>query len=435
LTPSTASVARVLEADVIVIGGGPAGSSVAARLARLGRQVLLFEKERFPRFHIGESLLPCSVALFRELGVLPALERADFLPKYAAEFVTPDGSERQRYAFADGLVEGTPSAFEVDRSEFDRVLLEHARSEGARVFEEHQVVKFHADLADGVEVTVRDGAGAEMRARARMLVDASGQSALVASRLGLRQMEPELRNLAVFSHFEGAARASGPTEGDIGIVLAEAGWWWVIPLRHDRTSLGFVGPARSLGGQKPDETFLTQGLAAAPYLAERFAKARRVAPVRTISDWSYTSRALAGDRFLLVGDAGAFIDPVFSTGVHLGLTSALRAAAAIDDALRRGRLERASFVAYERGMRRLVATYTELVKGFYRPEFAALFLHPTDRFDLRRAVTSLLAGHGTDRFDIAWRVALFHQIVRANKHWSLVARLSERRAFRGPGSG
>src|SRR5688572_3884897 len=150
-----------LEADVIVVGGGPAGSSVAARLARLGRRVVLFEKERFPRFHIGESLLPCSVALFRELGVMPALERADFLPKYAAEFLTPDGSERRRYAFADGLVEGAPSAFQVDRSEFDRVLLEHARVEGARVEEEHQVVKFRTDLADGVEVTVRDATGTE----------------------------------------------------------------------------------------------------------------------------------------------------------------------------------------------------------------------------------------------------------------------------------
>jgi flavin-dependent dehydrogenase len=420
-------VADELQADVIVVGGGPAGSAVAARLARLGRDVLLFEKERFPRFHIGESLLPCSLALFRELGVMPALERADFLPKYAAEFMTPDGVSRQRYAFADGLVGGSASAFQVDRSEFDRVLLEHAKAEGARVHEEHQVVKFRADLAAGVEVTVRDAAGAEVTARASMLVDASGQSALVASRLGLRQMEPELKNFAVFSHFEGAMRASGRTEGDISVVLVPDGWWWVIPLRHDRTSVGFVGPARRLAGRKPDEAFLTEGMAAVPVLADRFERATRVAPVRTISDWSYTSRALCGDRFVLVGDAGAFIDPVFSTGVHLGLTSALRAAAAIETALRTRRFDREAFLEYERGMRRLVATYTELVKGFYRPEFGELLLHPSDRFGLRRAVTSLLAGHGTERFGIAWRVALFHQIVRANKRWALVPRMPERR--------
>jgi flavin-dependent dehydrogenase len=418
----------VLQADVIVVGGGPAGSAVAARLAHLGRRVLLFEKERFPRFHIGESLLPCSVSLLRELGVMPALERADFLPKYAAEFVTPDGSKRQRYAFAEGLIEGAPSAFEVDRAEFDHVLLEHARTEGADVFEQHQVVKFRADLSDGVEVTVRDAAGVEVMARAEMLVDASGQSALVASRLGLRQLEPELRNFAVFSHFEGAGRASGAMEGDISVVLVPDGWWWVIPLRRDRTSVGFVGPARSLAGHKPDEAYFGDRLAEVPFLAERLVNAKRVAPVRTISDWSYTSRALAGDRLLLVGDAGAFIDPVFSTGVHLALTSALRAATAIDQALRTARFERARFLDFERGMRRLVATYTELVKGFYRPEFGELLLHPSDRFGLRRAVTSLLAGYGTDRFDIAWRVALFHQIVRANKHLSLVPRLPDRRA-------
>jgi flavin-dependent dehydrogenase len=421
-------VGDVLEADVIVVGGGPAGAAVAARLARLGHEVLLFEKERFPRFHIGESLLPCSLALFRELGVMPALEKADFLPKYAAEFVTPDGSARQRYAFADGLVEGSPSAFQVDRSEFDRVLLEHAKVEGVRVLEEHQVVKFRVELAERVEVTVRTAGSAELTARAEMLVDASGQNALVASRLGLRQMEPELKNFAVFSHFEGAARATGLAEGDISVVLVSEGWWWVIPLRNDRTSIGFVGPARALGGRKPDEAFLTEGIAAAPYLAERFARARRVADVRTISDWSYTSRALAGDRFVLVGDAGAFIDPVFSTGVHLGLTGALRAAAAIDRAVRARRFERGSFLEYERDMRRLVATYTELVKGFYRPEFGELLLHPSDRFGLRRAVTSLLAGHGAGRFDIAWRVALFHQLVRANKRFALVPRMPDRRA-------
>jgi flavin-dependent dehydrogenase len=266
------------------------------------------------------------------------------------------------------------------------------------VFEEHQVVKFRADLSEGVEVMVRDARGVEVTARAQVLVDASGQSGLVASRLGLRQMEPELRNFAVFSHFEGAWRASGPEEGDIGVVLVPGGWWWVIPLRGDRTSVGFVGPARSLAGKKPDEAFLSEG------------------------------RALAGDRFVLVGDAGAFIDPVFSTGVHLALTGALRAATAVDSALRTGRFERAAFLDFERGMMRLVATYTELVKGFYRPEFGELLLHPGDRFGLRRAVTSLLAGHGADRFDIAWRIALFHQIVRVNKHLSLTPRLAERRA-------
>ncbi len=414
--------------DVIVIGGGPAGSTLATRLAQLGRKVVVFEKERFPRFHIGESLLPCSVPMFRELGVLPKLSDGRFLPKYAAEFVTADGLLKQRYAFADGLVPGTPSAFEVDRGEFDQVLLEHAAEQGARVEQESTVVRFDCSLEKGVDVVVRAADGTETVHHAEMLVDASGQSALLPSRLGLREMEPALRNFAVFSHFDGAARASGEREGDISVVLVNEGWWWVIPLRGDRTSVGLVGPAKGLKGAKPDESFLAARMQATLYLAERFAGARRVAPVRTISDWSYKSRALAGDRWLLVGDSGAFIDPVFSTGVYLGMTGAFEAARAIDKALRSRRFERAEFVPYERNMRALVNTYTDFVKGFYTPEFAELLLHPSDALGLRAAVTSLLAGHGTKSFGIGVRVALFHLLVRANRRLPLVPRLGDRRA-------
>lgn len=414
--------------DVIVAGGGPAGSTLATRLAQAGRKVVVFEKERFPRFHIGESLLPCSMPMFRELGVLPKLSDGRFLPKYAAEFVTADGSQKQRYAFADGLVPGTPSAFEVDRAELDQVLLEHAAEQGARVEQESTVVRFDCSLDKGVDVVVRAADGTETMHHAEVLVDASGQSALLPSRLGLREMEPALRNFAVFSHFEGAARASGEREGDISVVLVNEGWWWVIPLRGDRTSVGLVGPAKGLKGTKPDEAFLAAKMAETPYLAERFAGARRVAPVRTLSDWSYKSRALAGDRWLLVGDSGAFIDPVFSTGVYLGMTGAFEAARAIDKALRTRRFERAAFDGYERGMRTLVGTYTDFVKGFYTPEFAELLLHPSDALGLRRAVTSVLAGHATKSFGIGVRVALFHLLVRANRRLPLVPRMADRRA-------
>jgi flavin-dependent dehydrogenase len=417
--------------DVIVVGGGPAGSTLAALLARRGRRVALFEKERFPRFHIGESLLPCSMPLFEKLGVMPALERADFLPKFAAEFVSADGSQRKRYPFADGFLGGPPSAFEVDRADFDKVLLDHAAAQGASVEEECQVTRFTAELGGPAEVTVRDKSGTERTERAELLVDATGQSALLAARLGLRRMEPGLRNFAVFSHFEGAARAQGAAEGDISVVLVDEGWWWVIPLRGDRTSVGLVGRAHSLAGRKPDEAFLSERIAASQYLAERLSGARRVAPVRTISDWSYKSSALAGDRWLMVGDAGAFIDPVFSTGVFLGMTGAFLAADSIERALDRKRFGRASFVGYERRMRKLVALYTDFVKGFYTPEFAELLLHPTDKVQLRAAVTSLLAGHGNSNFSLRWRVALFVFLARLNRKFPLTPRLPGRRESEG----
>jgi flavin-dependent dehydrogenase len=414
----------VTHTDVIVIGGGPAGSTVATRLAQRQRSVHLFEKERFPRFHIGESLLPCSIPLFDELGVLPALTGGRFLPKYAAEFVTGDGAKRQRYPFADGLIAGSPSAFEVDRGEFDELLLAHAAQSGVIVEQETQVLRFDCDLARGVEVVVRRADGREERHTAEFLVDASGQSALLPSRLGLREMEAGLRNFAVFSHFEGAERQAGLAEGDISVVLVDEGWWWIIPLRGDRTSVGLVGPAKALRGEKPGEEFLRARIAATPYVAQRLAKATRVAPVRTISDWSYRSREMAGDRWLLVGDAGAFIDPVFSTGVQLGLSAAFDAARCIDGALASRRFGRAEFVGYERRMRRLVATYTDFVKGFYTREFGELLLHPTDKLGLRAAITSLLAGHGNRTLGMSVRVALFHLLARVHRRVPFVPRRS-----------
>ncbi|HKY34706.1 MAG TPA: FAD-dependent oxidoreductase [Polyangiaceae bacterium] len=412
--------------DAIVIGGGPSGSTVAARLAQRQRRVLLLEKERFPRFHIGESLLPCSMPLFDQLGVMPALHEHGFLPKYAAEFVTADGSLTRRYAFADGLIPGAPSAFEVDRSEFDHVLLENAARLGVEVREATAVTRFEI-RHDGVEVMARDEAGSETPCEAQLLIDATGQTSLLAGKLGMREMDLGLKNFAVFSHFVGAWRHEGVREGDISVVLIPGGWWWVIPLADGRTSLGQVGPATMLRGRKPDEAYFHEQIAATPYLADRFAKAKRVAPVRTISDYSYVSKKLAGDRFVLVGDAGAFIDPVFSTGVYLGMVGAFRAAEAVDAALSAGRFSRREFVAYESWVKKQVDTYKKFVKGFYRPEFVELLMAPSDWLDLRAAITSLLAGFGVDRPEVNARVAVFIGLSKLNKRLELAPRLTGRR--------
>jgi len=415
------------EYDAIVIGGGPSGSTVATRLAQRGRRVVLLEKERFPRFHIGESLLPCSMPLFERLGVLPALTQHGFLPKYAAEFVTADGSLTRRYAFADGLIPGAPSAFEVDRAEFDQVLLANAEKHGALVREGTAVTGFET-TQDGVEVSLRDAADGVRTVSGRILLDATGQSSFVAGKLGLREMDSGLRNFAVFSHFEGAERQTGEREGDITVVLAPDGWWWVIPLAGGRTSVGQVGPASMLRGRKPDERYFHEEIAGTPYLAQRLARATRIAPVRTVSDYSYVSRKLAGDRFLLVGDAGAFIDPVFSTGVYLGMVSAFRAAEAVDAALSRGRYSRREFLAYEAWVQRHVRTYRRFVKGFYRPEFVELLMAPSDFLDLRAAVTSFLAGFGVDQPKVRARVWVFVGLSKLNGRFPLAPRIAGRRA-------
>ncbi|HWZ90941.1 MAG TPA: NAD(P)/FAD-dependent oxidoreductase [Polyangiaceae bacterium] len=414
--------------DVIVIGGGPAGAAVATRLSQRGRRVVLLEKERFPRFHIGESMLPCSMPLIEELGAMPRLKAAEFLPKYAAEFVTADGSLKRRYAFADGLVQGPGSAYEVDRSEFDQLLLDNAVERGVEVRQGVQVTRFELDRARGVSVVGRAEDGSETTLQAEMLIDATGQSSLLAGRLGLREMDQELKNFAVFSHFEGASRYTGDREGDISVVLIPEGWWWVIPLKDNRTSVGLVAPSRTLRGQKPDEAYFTAQIAQTPFLRERLAGATRVAPVRSVSDYSYVSRKVAGDRFVLVGDAAAFIDPVFSTGVYLGLVGAFRAAEAVDAALGARNFNRSQFVGYEREILKSVATYKRFVKGFYTPEFVDVLMSPSDWLELRAAITSLLAGYGVDRFQVNWRVLVFRAIARANKRFALVPRVLERRA-------
>jgi flavin-dependent dehydrogenase len=412
--------------DVIVIGGGPSGSTVAARLAQRGRRVLLLEKEHFPRFHIGESLLPCSMPLFEQLGVLPALVEHGFMPKYAAEFVTADGSLTRRYAFADGLIPGAPSAFEVDRSEFDQVLLENTKKLGVEVREGTTVTRFEL-TRESAEVTVRDASGAESRHSAQVLIDATGQASFLAGKLDMREMDHGLKNFAVFSHFEGAERHQGKQEGDISVVLVPGGWWWVIPLAGGRTSVGQVGPASMLRGKKPDEAYFHEQIAATPYLAKRLGKATRVGPVRTISDYSYVSKKLAGDRFVLVGDAGAFIDPVFSTGVYLGMVGAFRAAEAVDAALTVGRYSRREFLSYEAWVRKQVEAYKKFVKGFYKPEFVELLMAPSEFLDLRAAITSLLAGFGVDRPEINARVLVFLGLAKLNKRFALAPRLSGRR--------
>jgi flavin-dependent dehydrogenase len=411
--------------DVIVIGGGPAGAAVATRLAQGGRRILLLEKEQFPRFHIGESLLPCSMPLIEQLGAMPRLKAAGFLPKYAAEFVTADGSLKRRYAFREGIIPGAPSAYEVDRSEFDELLLDNAVERGVEVRQGAQVIRFDLDKDDGVEVVARSEGG-ESAYQARMLIDASGQSSLLAGRLGLREMDQDLKNFAVFSHFEGASRYTGEEEGDISVVLVQGGWWWVIPLRNNRTSVGLVGPSRNLAGQKPDEAYFEARIAETPFLRERLASATRTAPVRSVSDYSYVSRKLAGDRFVLVGDAAAFIDPVFSTGVYLGMVGAFRAAVAVEAALAAGKFGRSRFLSYEREAQKSVANYRRFVKGFYTPEFVDVLMSPSDWLSLRAAITSLLAGFGVDRFEVNWRVLVFRAIARANKKFGLVPRILER---------
>ena len=381
-----------IQRDVVVIGGGPAGSTAAALLAAAGRKVVLFEKEVFPRFHIGESLLPYNLDLFDRLGLTEKMA-ASFVEKWGAHLLSSDGAVYRYIRFGEGLRPGHPMAFHVLRSEFDHMLLRRAEELGAEVHQGHAVVEATHSHRDGCVVTARAQDGTIMTVRARFLLDASGQNAFVAARRGLRKMSPYLRKAAVFAHYEGVPRGVGKGSTDISLIVLTDGWFWIIPLANGVTSVGLVTEGTNIKNSgMPPAQLLEEALRRCPAAHEKTRNARRTSDVWSASDYSYVCDGIAGDGYLLMGDAAAFIDPVFSTGVWLGMSSGEMAADTLHRALDTGDLSPAVFAAYERKVRRHVATYTRMVSHFYSPGFMDLFLQPGEHSAMKGSVISLLAG-------------------------------------------
>ena len=325
-----------LDADVVVVGGGPGGSTAAAMLARKGWRVALFEREHFPRHHVGESLLPASLPVLEELGVLPAVQAAGFLPKWGATMVWGKADEPWSWYFRE-TNPNNPHAYQVWRPVFDQLLLENSRACGVEVREGHQAVEVLYEDGRAVGVRYRSDAGEDGAARARFVVDASGQAALLGRRLGLRRWDPFFRNLAVYGYVTGADRLPAPDETNIFIEAHPHGWSWTIPLHTGWTSVGTVLDSRygqeRLSKGELREAFLRQ-VAEAPHTARLLRHAELVSGPQVVKDWSYTSERLVGDGYILVGDAACFVDPLFSSGVHLALMSGVLAAAYVSTALK-----------------------------------------------------------------------------------------------------
>lgn len=381
--------------DVVVCGGGPAGSTAATLLARRGLSVALFERERFPRFHIGESLLPWNVPLFERLGVLEKLKAAGPQVKYGARFYH-QGTDRARLVrFADAFDGAPASAFQVKRADFDALLLAHARSSGVRVSEETRVeeVLFEGDRAVGVRVR---GAGeaSPRDVAAKAVVDATGRDALLSRRLGGRRKDPELDRSAAFAHYAGFRRAEGPTGGDIVVVTTPDGWWWLIPFSDGTVSVGVVMPSARFASRAGTVEELFEGrIAATPEVRELLDGHGRVGEVRAIPDYSYRTPRTSGDGFCLVGDAACFLDPVFSSGVLLAMSSGELAAEAIGRALAaRGRVDAGDFRTMERTYGRAIARFSRFVHGFYRPHVLETFYTESPVPLVTGAVTTVLAG-------------------------------------------
>ena len=364
-------------------------------LARAGRSVAVLEKEKFPRFHVGESLLPFSLPIFEELGVAEKIRAAGFQEKYGAFFWNEQTGGTRPVVFENAWDDRHPKAYQVKRAEFDELLLRHAESCGAAVREETAVREVLFEGGRAVGVAARDRGGEDFEIRAKVVVDASGQSAFLSGKLGTRRFDRKLKRAAVFAHYEGVPRPPGKQAGDILLPIDDGVWYWIIPFSDGTCSVGAVfDPVHTRGPEGEGlEAKFERLIARSARMPELLAGGRRTSKVFGLSDYSAASAKLAGDGYVLVGDAATFLDPVFSTGVFLAMATGTRAARAIDAALKRsGRVDAADFGRYEKDARRLVARFRKFVYAFYDPVFFEAFCSPEPFDKMRAAVTSTLAG-------------------------------------------
>src|SRR5881394_3844623 len=381
--------------DFAVAGGGPAGSSAAISLGQLGHSVVLFERETFPRFHIGESLLSTANDSFAALGVTKRIEAAGFPEKWGARLLTHDGQTGRYVDFANAREVTTPQTYQVCRQEFDRILLERAREVGVDVREACNVTacEFTPDAAI-LDVASR-GNTAAARVCVRALVDATGRGGLLARKFNLRTEEPRLANIAIYSHYTNVPRLEGPRPDDIRLIArSDTGWFWLIPISKELTSVGVVLPVRlyrRLAKDSAEET-LNSAIADTSLVADLMRKARREWPVRVEKDFSYSASVYAGDRWILAGDAGFFLDPVFSTGVSVAMESGIEAATELHRALMRNDFSASSFAAFSRRHRKRFKTFRRFVVGFYTPQFRDIFFSPEPPRLIFRSVVTILAG-------------------------------------------
>ncbi|MBW4053133.1 MAG: NAD(P)/FAD-dependent oxidoreductase [Proteobacteria bacterium] len=379
--------------DVVVIGGGPAGSTAAALLAERGHRIVLLEKARHPRFHIGESLLPANLPLFRRLGIASEVHAVG-IEKWGVEFYSPVHGRMQTYAFADGWNKEMPHAYEVRRSELDEILIRRAGALGATVVEGCRAtdVEFAGD--EGVRVHAEHEDGARETWRARFLIDASGRDTFLGTRLRTKRRNPRHNSSSMYAHFRGAWRHEEPRRaGDISIFWFEHGWFWYIPLADGITSVGVVvWPYYMKQRTKPVREYFLETIALSPALAERLSGAELASEVEATGNYSYQCTQPCGESYLLAGDAYAFIDPVFSSGVLFAMQGGAAAAEALDLALREPARRAAALRRFARVSRHGPRAFSWFIYRMTRPAMQELFMDPHNPFRVREALLSLLAG-------------------------------------------
>ena len=396
--------------DVLVIGGGPAGATAATLLAEKGRRVVLLEKDRHPRFHIGESLLPLNLRIFERLGVAQEVAAIGVL-KPGARFVSDEHGKHTAFSFAAGLNQDYTHSYQVRRSELDALLFARARRAGADAREGLRVLDVALDARGGHRVVARDEAGAHHAFRARYVIDASGRDTFLATAMGSKARNPHNNTAALYAHFRGVAPFGAPEKGvafgapDTGAPSAEAedgnitvhlfdeGWFWMIPLPGGVMSVGVVSNPDFFKRRRGSlEDYFLATLRAVPSVARRIARAELVTEVTATGNYSYESRVMHGDGWLMAGDAYAFIDPVFSSGVLLAMASAEMGAdvadAWLDDPARAAPMAR----AFERKVKRAIGSLAWLIYRINSPVLRDMFMEPQNRFRMREGLVGLLAG-------------------------------------------
>jgi flavin-dependent dehydrogenase len=398
-----------IECDVLVVGGGPGGSTAATLLCKQGLRVVQLEKDRHPRFHIGESLLPANLPILDALGVMGTVRALGVL-KLGADFPPQDGNY-QTFHFRRSLGGTPPHAFQVQREEFDQMLFEHARASGVDARENVKVEKVELGGVGQVLAHAKDAAGAALTIRAKYLVDASGRDTLVGNALKLKRKNDAHQSAAIFAHFTGVEARPGDDAGNISIYNFEHGWCWFIPLREGVMSIGCVCRPEYLKQRRGrNEEFLLATLALMPDAVRRMQGATMVSDVRVTGNSSYTCERMHGPGWVMVGDAWAFVDPVFSSGVYLAMHSGKQAAAMVGAALDDPARERALQAGFEKRIRRGVRVFSWFIYRFNSPIMRRLFASPRNTWRVEEGVISMLAGDVFDSPPVMRRLHLFKLI-------------------------